>query len=168
MKSDRIIAWLTFAIVAALLFGGLWWVQQMQKPAAPAITVASTTGGSIIVEPIALTGIASGGGELYGFVTTTNFFQGELLEIYIDYTDGISTETDITVTHLGLVNYNVLVSADTATDAVWRPRVLPNFYNTYAITPTNAVPYYLSGRFAINIAQTNSATPGTVYIKYRR
>lgn len=165
MKSEKIVAWMTFMVCAALLFGGLWVVQQMQPE--DVVVGVQTTGGDMQVMPIALTGVASGGGELYGFITTSSSLQGELYKVVIDYTSGISTETDITVTHLGLTNETLLIRSDSATDGAWYVRTIA-VSNTLTSFGTIPVPFYLSGRVAVNVAQTSSATPGTVYLFYRR
>jgi hypothetical protein len=152
------------------VFGILWDIRQACREPQAAIGIMAT-GGAIMIEPLVLTSAltyTTGYGQQYGFYTSTNTIQGELLEVYIDYAVGISTTTDLTITCLGLVSEVLLVKADTATDAIWRPRVLPVLNTAVVITPTMALPYYLSGRVVAAVAETSGVAPGAVYLKYRR
>ncbi|OQB25101.1 MAG: hypothetical protein BWY10_02529 [Chloroflexi bacterium ADurb.Bin180] len=168
---------LAFLLTVIILFGCLWFVgyldeiRDAQEKLAQnqSIGVASTSG--VFVEQLTMTSALThtvGYGQQYGFITSTNAIYGELLDIYIDYTASISATTDITVSCLGLLTENLLVSADSATDAVWRPRVLPQLYTGVEITPTMALPYNLQGKIVVNIAETSGVAPGVVYIRYRR
>ena len=159
-------------IAVILIFGVLYHVM-ITRPELPVVDQqVGISSGSVMVEAITMASAltyTTGYGQQYGFVTTTNAIYGELLDIYIDYTASISTTTDITVSCLGLLTENLLISPNTATDAVWRPRVLPVFYDTTLITPSNQSEMYnLQGKIVVNIAETSGTAPGTIYIRYRR
>ena len=172
----RIASWLVFVIVLfAFLFlaGVLMDIQQACREPEAAISIASTTG-QVMVEAIALPIPAitstNGASEIEGisFITTTTRIYGELLDVVIDYATNISATTDLTLTHVGLINEVVLVKADSATDTTYRARALA-VTSAGASTTYEFVPFTLAGSFLVNIGQTTpvSAT-GTLYIRYRR
>lgn len=166
MKQARLV--ISILILAALLaLLGIIWDIHGKMPVPDTSIGIMASGNDVMVEAIAITGVASGGGELYGFITTTNRIYGWLEDITIDYTASISATTDVTITHVGLINETLLVKADNATDAVYRPRVA-SVASTGSGTTYDFAPYYLQGTFLVNVGQTSSATPGTVYIRYRR
>lgn len=171
----------TFAVVIIVLFGLLFLfgvlmdIRQacipVDEPTSIGVAAASDT---VMVEAISLGSsgitVTNGASEVegYQFITSTKAIYGELLEIVIDYAASISTTTDVTITHAGLVNEQILKRADSATDGVFAPRRLA-VLNSGGSTTYEHVPFMLQGTFLINVGQTTPETAiGTVYIKYRK
>ena len=157
-------------VVLVLGFGLLY--ARFNAPVLPTDTdigVKALGSGETLIETLTIT---AGGatGECHGYVTTTNALIGELIAVYVDWSAAaqVSTTTDITLSYTSPFAGNILVKADSTTDALFYVRASPVTNAAAAITDSY-VPFQLTGRLQLNTGQSVSSNAlGTLYIWYRR
>lgn len=161
---------LTLAIVASLLI------------VVPVVTGCGPVGAGPEVTPLGIAvgraqvsvNVASGAeGEATGSATSDEMVRGAVMALYVDYGEGITTTTDLTLAPAGSPSENLLSLSNQATDKWVYPRraVQDNEGSDVTYDGANEIyePYWVDDYLKVTVAQTEPATPCVkVYVYWQR
>lgn len=99
--------------------------------------------------------------------TTSELIRGAILDIFLDFHASAPATSDTTIA-FATRGGNVLAVANSATDALFAPRIKPVDSANVAIT--NAHDYfYINGSLTVSVAQSDALAPAvTAYVRVLR
>lgn len=116
-----------------------------------------------VVIPVTTTG---GAGAAAGSGSAT--ITGAILDIFLDFNALAPATTDTTVAYGGIGGGNILAVTNSATDALFAPRVKPVDNANAAITNSYDF-FFVNGPITVTLAQCDALAPAvTAYIKVLR
>lgn len=153
-------------LIALAVFVGLLWLTMSCLDSPQDVQFSAQRAGDAIQKQTVTVACTGSAGEAVGSGTTTLVEDAYIEAIYLNYGSGVAASTDVTVSYYSPAWGNIMVRADTSTDALFFPRNTGHDSTGTAFGDDGLCYWMVDGTLKFNVSQSTSSTTALIATVY--